>query len=367
MTDYQGPLAGIRVVEFTNLIAGPHAGMLLADLGADVIKVEPPGGDLGRGFGPYVDGQSAFFVAANRGKRSVVLDLRTDDGKTNAFKLASEADVVLHNLRAGAMERAGLGEAEIRAANPGVIYAVVSAFAPSGPEAHRSGIDVVFQAEAGMVAISGERDGPMAKTATTIGDYTAAIHAALAICAALVERASTGIGRRIDTSLRDGIMTVQGGWNALAFATGTQPAKRGTASPYLAPNQVFATSDGHIALAIVSERHWLILCETLGRPDLAERFPDNDSRMAEVDELAADLDRVFGGGTTEHWVDVLTGAGLPAGKVRSLLEAFEAAPHMRHDGGVIPVTGSAISIDGVQIGHPDPAPALGAHTGEILG
>ncbi len=350
------PLAGIRVVEFTNLIAGPYAGMMLADLGAEVLKVEPPTGDLGRGFGPYVDGESAFFLAANRGKRSIVLDLRTDDGKRDAFELARKADVVLHNLRAGAMERAGLGEDDVRRANPGVVYAVVSAFSP---DSDRAGIDVVFQAESGMISISGDEGQPLSKTATTIGDYLAGTNAAVAICAALVERAASGVGRRLDVSLRDGLFAVQAGWNALAFASGRQPRRRGTASPYLAPNQTFRTSDGHFALAIVSERHWRRLCEVLDRPDLNERFPDNESRMANVDELAAELDQVFGTGTADHWVTLLGEAGLPVGHVRSLLGAFEAAPHMRLDLGTMPVTGSAISIDGHQIGHTTRAPRLG--------
>jgi CoA:oxalate CoA-transferase len=353
------PLAGVRVVEFTNLIAGPYAGMLLADLGADVVKVEPPSGDLGRGFGPYVEGESAFFLASNRGKSSVVIDLRSADGRSQAMALASTADVVIHNLRAGAMERAGLSEDDIRAVNPDVVYAVVSAFAATGPEATRAGIDVVFQAEAGMVSISGHADGPVSKTATTVGDYLAGTNTALAICAALVERATTGVGRRVDVSLRDGLMSIQGGWNAIAFATGEQPDRRGTSSPYLAPNQVFDTADGRFALAIVSERHWSVLCDTLERPDLAERFPTNDDRMEHVDELASELEALFSTQPAGHWVDLLHDAGLPVGHVRTLLEAFESAPHMRLELGTMPVTGSPISIDGHQLGHTSRAPRLG--------
>lgn len=361
-----GPLSGVRVVEFGNLIAAPHAAMMLADFGADVIKVEPPTGDLGRAFGPQVEGESAFFLAANRGKRSIVIDMRSEEGRATALKLAASADVVINNLRTGAMERAGLGEDDIRAVNPSVVYAVVSAFAPTGPEAERAGIDVVFQGEAGMVAISGDEGGPLSKTATTIGDYVAATNAALSVCAALVERATTGRGRRVDVSLRDGLIAVQAGWNALAFTYGEQPRRRGTSSPYLAPNQVFETSDGHLAIAIISERHWTILCETLDRPDLAERYPDNDFRMDHVDELAAELTDIFRTGTTDHWVTLLGDAGLAIGHVRSIFEAFEAAPHMKLELGVMPVTGSAISVDGQQVGHTWRAPKLGEHTDEIL-
>jgi CoA:oxalate CoA-transferase len=361
-----GPLSGVRVVEFGNLIAAPHAAMMLADFGADVIKVEPPTGDLGRAFGPQVDGESAFFLAANRGKRSVVIDVRSAEGRAQALALAAGADVVISNLRTGAMERSGLGEADIRAVNPSVVYAVVSAFAPTGPEAERAGIDVVFQAEAGMISISGDEGGPLSKTATTVGDYMAATNVALAICAALVDRATTGRGRRVDVSLRDGLIAIQAGWNALAFTNGVQPERRGTASPYLAPNQVFETADGHLAIAIISERHWAILCESLDRPDLAERYPDNDYRMDHARQLADELTGVFVTGTTDHWVGLLGDAGLAIGVVRDLFGAFEAAPHMKLELGVMPITGSAISVDGHQVGHTHRAPQLGEHTAEIL-
>jgi crotonobetainyl-CoA:carnitine CoA-transferase CaiB-like acyl-CoA transferase len=360
-----GPLTGITVVEFTNLIAGPHAGMMLADLGAQVIKVEPPSGDLGRGFGPYVDGESVFFQAANRGKRSIALDLRSEPDRQTALELCAISDVLIHNLRLGAMERAGLGEDDVRAINPTIVYAVVSAFASQGPEATRAGIDVVFQAESGMVSISGDQGGPPAKTATTIGDYVAATNTALAVCAALVDRAHTGRGRRVDVSLRDGLLSVQGGWNALAFATGAQPERTGTASPYLAPNQVFATEDGHIAVAIVSDRHFESFCDSLGRPDLAQSFPTNDSRMEARAELIAEIAPILAAGTADDWTTKLAAAGLPVGRVRTLAEAFAAAPHMRLDIGPMPVTGSPIKIDGETAVTRSPAPRLGEHGGEI--
>jgi formyl-CoA transferase len=362
-----GPLSGIRVIEFGNLIAAPHAAMMLADLGADVIKVEPPGGDLGRGFGPEVAGESAFFLAANRGKRSVVLDLRSADDRAAALELCGRADVVVSNLRAGALDRAGLSEAHVRAVNPGVVYAVVSAFAATGPEADRTGIDVVFQAEAGMVSISGDEGGPPAKTATTIGDYVAATNTALAVCAALVERNRTGRGRRVDVSLRDGLMAVQAGWNALTFAGGVQPERAGTASPYLAPNRVFKTADGEMALAIVSDPHWRILCHAIGREDLVVDYPSNEHRMEGRHRLESMLAGLFSSETTRHWVKLLGEAGLPVGAVLTIPEAFAAAPHMRLDLEPMPVTGSAIRLDGEQVVSTRRPPRLGEHTAEILG
>ena len=370
-----GPLGGIRVVEFGNLIAGPYAGMLLADLGADVVKVEPPSGDLGRGFGPYVNGESAFFLAVNRGKRSVRLDPKDPAAARWIVRLVEGADVVLHNLRRGAMERMGLGEEDVRRLNPEVVYAVVSAFGPDGPYADRAGIDVVFQGESGMMSITGDPGSPPGKTATTIGDYVAATNAALTICAALVERAATGSGRRVDVSLRDGLIAVQSGWNAIAFATGGQPEKTGTASPFLAPNQSFATADGHLTLAIVSDGHFRILCDELGRPDLAGRFPTNAERMAHRDALVDELQRVFAAGTTAAWVTRLTAVGLPVGRVLTLPEVWED-PQVAHNEMVVEVDhpvagpvrgiGSPLRVDRAPAMASRPPPLLGQHTGEVL-
>jgi crotonobetainyl-CoA:carnitine CoA-transferase CaiB-like acyl-CoA transferase len=370
-----GPLDGIRVVEFGNLIAGPYAGMLLADLGADVVKVEPPSGDLGRGFGPYVVGESAFFMAVNRGKRSVCLSPKDPDARRWLGDLVASADVLLHNLRLGAMERMGLGEEDVRRINPAVIYTVVSAFGADGPYADRAGIDVVFQGESGMMSITGEPGSPPAKTATTIGDYVAATNAALAVCAALVERAATGRGRRVDVSLRDGLMAVQSGWNAVAFATGRQPAKTGTASPFLAPNQAFETADGHLTLAIVSDAHFLVLCRELGRLDLADRYPTNGARMQGRAELVAELEAVFRSDLTSRWVERLGAAGLPVGRVLTLPEVWHD-PQVTHNEMVVeydhPVAGrvrgigSPLRLDGAPARASDPPPALGQHTAAVL-
>lgn len=369
------PLHGIRVVEFGNLIAGPYAGMLLADLGADVIKVEPPSGDLGRGFGPYVQGESAFFLAVNRGKRSVCLSPKDPAGRRWLTELVRSADVVLHNLRRGAMERMGFGEDDVAELNPAAIYAVVSAFGSDGPYADRAGIDVVFQGESGMMSITGEPGSPPGKTATTIGDYVAATNAALTICAALVERASTGTGRRVDVSLRDGLLAVQSGWNAIAFATGRQPPKTGTASPFLAPNQAFETADGHLTLAIVSDAHFRILCDVLGRTDLADRYPTNGSRMQGRAALVAELQEIFRGDLTARWVERLDAAGLPVGRILTLPEVWHD-PQVLHNEMVVeydhPIAGSTRSIgsplriDRAPSRATLPPPVLGQHTEEVL-
>jgi len=367
------PLHGVVVVEFGNLIAGPYAGMLLADLGARVIKVEPPRGDLGRQFGPFQNGESTFFMAVNRGKESLALDTKDWVSKRVLDNLVRKADVVLHNLRFGAMERLGLGEERCRELNPSIVYAVVSAFGSSGPYAKRAGIDVIFQGESGMISITGDpRDGPH-KTATTIGDYVAATNTALAIAAALVENPRTG--RRVDVSLRDGLMAVQSGWNALGFAKHSQPERTGTASPYLAPNQVFNASDGPFTLAIVSDRHFALLADALERPDLAVDYPTNDLRMEHRESLARKLNLILKNDTVESWVQLLEQAGLPVGRVLTLAEAFDDPQARHHEmlveyehpaAGHVRSTGSPIRLDGGPSVATSPPPVLGQDTRSVL-
>ncbi|HLF42052.1 MAG TPA: CoA transferase [Acidimicrobiia bacterium] len=369
----EGPLSGTLVVEFGNLIAAPYAAMLLGDLGARIIKVEPPDGDLGRRFGPFQNGESVFFLAVNRGKESLALDTKDWLSKRVLDNLVRKADVVISNLRFGAMERLGLGEARVRDLNPKLIYAVISAFGPDGPYARRAGIDVVFQGESGMISITGDpKDGPH-KTATSIGDYLAGTNLALAVSAALAGKPLQGC--RIDISLRDGVMAVQSGWNALALASGEQPARTGTASPFIAPNQVFEASDAPFTLAIVSERHFELLTDALERPDLAKDYPSNEARMTNRVQLARRLGNVFKTETAEYWIDLLEQVGLPAGRVLTLAEAF-ADPQARHNemlvgldhptAGRIQVTGSPIRIDGAPARNDTPPATLGQHTMPIL-
>jgi crotonobetainyl-CoA:carnitine CoA-transferase CaiB-like acyl-CoA transferase len=369
-----GPLDGVTVVEFGNLIAGPYAGMLLADLGARVIKVEPPGGDLGRRFGPFQEGESVFFMAVNRGKESLALDPKDWVSKRVLDNLMKKADVVLHNLRQGAMERLGLGEDRVRELNPKVIYAVVSAFGSDGPYAHRAGIDIVFQGESGMISITGGPTDKPAKTATTIGDYVAGTNMALAIAAALAETPRKG--SRVDVSLRDGLMAVQSNWNALGFTNRKQPERTGTASPFLAPNQVFPAKDEPFTLAIVSDRHFELLADALERPDLVEDYPTNEERMEHRDSLVRKLGRVFKTETAEYWIDLLDKVGLPVGRVLSLAEAFNDPQARHHEmlvefehpvAGHVRATGSPIRINGDQARTEAIPATLGQHTRTVLG
>lgn len=370
------PLAGVRVIEFGNIIGGPYAGMMLADMGADVVKIEPPGGDLARGFGPYVGGVSYYFAAINRGKRSVAVDPRSPLAAPWVRRLCTTSDVVVHNLRHGAMERMGLGCDDLLADNPSLVYAEVSAFGSTGPDAARAGIDILFQGESGMMSISGDETGPPAKTATTVGDYLAGTNAALAVCAALFRRASTGEGGRVDVSLRDGLMAIQSSWNAMFFADGRQPARVGTASWFTAPTATFATSDGYLNLAIVSDRHFEILCDELdldlaGRPEYAT----NESRVQHRTGLEAAVSEALASDTTDAWLERMHARGLPAGRILDLPEVFED-PQVRHNRmrvdldhprhGPLPVTGSPVRVDAEPAVAGRPPPDLGEHTLEVL-
>ena len=370
-----GPLTGTRVVEMGNLVGAPYGGMALADLGAEVIKVELPGGDLSRALPPFVATESAFYLAMNRGKRSVALHPRHPKARRWLMELVNSADVLLHNLRHGAMERMGLGESDVRESNPAIVYAVVSAFGTEGPDAARPGIDLIFQAESGMVSIAGHADDPPQKTATTIGDFLAGTNIALLICAALVERARTGRGKKVEVSLRDGLIAAQSTWNAIAVAEQGQPPRMGTASPFTAPNQLFEAQGGFLAVAIVADAHFRRLCEVIGRSDLADRYPTNPDRVQHRETIAEELGAVLATADVDVWEEQFKEAGVPAGKVLTLPEVMEDAQALHQEMffqeihprlGVFAQTGSPFRMNSEPVRADMPAPALGEHTAEVL-
>ena len=372
-----GPLNGVRVIEFGNLVAAPYCGMLLADLGAEVVKVEPLGGDLARAIGPFVNGESAFFMAVNRGKASLAVDAKNADVAALLRQMVIGADVVVHNLRLGAMERMGLGHVDVMAQAPRLTYAAISGFGTSGPYSTRTGIDLIFQGESGMMSISGGEAEAPHKTATTIADFVAGTNAALAICAALVTRSASGRGSLVEVALRDGLMAVQAGWNAQFFVTDEQPQRTGTASPVTAPNQSFRTRDGYINVAVVSDRHFIDLCRLLDLEQLPgdPRFVDNPSRVANRGSLAETIEDVLVQKTTDDWMLMFGNAGLPAGRLLDLPAVFEDPQvvhnemlvRMEHEtAGAIKVTGSPLRLDGSPARADIPPPALGADTRRLL-
>ncbi|MGQ0847912.1 MAG: CaiB/BaiF CoA transferase family protein [Actinomycetota bacterium] len=370
-----GPLSGSHIVEFGNLVAAPYCGMLLSDLGAEVTKVEPTSGDLAREIGPYQNGESAFFMAINRGKRSVAVDPKDPSVAAALFELCRRSDVVVNNLRRGAMERMGLGHDSLRSAAPELLYAVISAFGTTGPDADRPGIDLVFQGESGMMSLAGsEGDGPH-KTATTIADFVAGTNAALAISACLAD--AEGGGRLIEVSLRDGLIAVQAGWNAQYFAGGRQPPRTGTASPVTGPNQTFATADGYVNVAVVSDRHFRDLCRVLGLEGLASDpgYRNNELRVANREVLASVLGGVLLTQSTAHWMSKLGAAGLPVGRIMALPEVFSDLQVLHNEmmvefdhpvAGMVRTQGSPLRLDGAPARSQTHAPVLGQHTQEVL-
>ena len=377
MTGQPRPLEGIRVLELGALVAAPFCGMLLADMGAEVIKLEPPEGDMARQFAPFVAGESAFFLAVNRGKRGLTLDLKDPQDLSSAQKIASQVDVVIHNYRTGVVERLGLAYSDLQALNPGLVYCAVSGFGPSGPMASRPGIDLLFQAESGMLAVTGSRDGLPVKVGTNAADVYAATTAAFAIAAALLQRERSGKGSEVHVALRDAFVALQACWVSSYLATGVEPERLGTESPFTAPTGVYQAKDGNIVLAVVNDKHWRILCDTLELQDLISdpRLATNDARVQHAELLRTRVNEALGHTNVRDWMDRLTDAGIPVGRVMDYAMVCED-PQIQHNemvlelnhslAGAIRVQGSPIWMDNSKCVTKFPPPALGEHSSEIL-
>jgi len=372
------PYEGLRVVELGSLVSVPFCGMMLGDLGAEVIKIEPPPGDMSREFGPFVEGESAFFLSVNRNKRSVVLDLKDERARVWLLELIDTADVLLHNFRVGVAERLGLGYEALAERRPGLIYCAVSAFGPDGPDAMRPGVDLIFQAESGMLSVTGDEGGDPMKIGTNAADVYGATTAAACIGAALHRRASTGEGCRVDVSLRDAMLALQACWTAIHLSQGEQPARRGTASPFTAPTEVFQASDGSVAVAVVNERHWQLFCAALelgAEVATAPRYGSNVARVEHRAELAGLLAPRFAKRTVTEWVERFREEGIPVGRVMDYAGVF-ADPQVLHNEmvfevehatvGTIRLQGSPFALNGQRVTRPAPPPPLGAHTAEVL-
>jgi crotonobetainyl-CoA:carnitine CoA-transferase CaiB-like acyl-CoA transferase len=375
-----GPLAGVKVIEFAHIMAGPVCGLMLADMGADVIKVEkvPGGDDTRRTLPPDVQGESASFLMMNRNKRGIALNLKSDAGRDIARRLLADADVAIENYRKGTMERLGLGYDEVQALNPGIIYAELSGFGRSGPYANRAGFDLIAQGMSGIMSITGEgRGGPPTKCGPPLSDITAGILAAMGVLGAYVHRLRTGEGQRVDTSLFEAAITHTYWQSAMAFATGIAPVALGSAHPLSAPYQAFQAADGWITVGAANQPNWLRLLEALDRPDLQEdpRFADDPSRMANIDALVAALSAIFKGRSVAHWLDCLERAGVPAGPVLDILGMHAdaqalargmvtEAPHSRV--GPVKTLGHPVHYSATPAEITRGAPLLGEHTREVL-
>ncbi|MEM6548347.1 MAG: CoA transferase [Pseudomonadota bacterium] len=374
-----GPLAGLRVIELAHIMAGPVCGLMLADMGADVIKVEKPrGDDTRRMTPPSIEGESAAFLMMNRNKRGICLDLKQDEGREALRKLLAEADVVIENYRKGTMEKLGLGYETLRAENPGLIYAEISGFGRTGPYADRGGFDLIAQGMAGLMAITGEAPGhPPVKVGAPVSDITAGILGAMGVLAALAHRGQTGQGQRVDTSLFEAAITHTYWQSAIAFATGVSPGPMGSAHPLNAPYQAFETADGWINIGAANQANWERLVALIGAEGLAAdpRFADNDGRMANRPALEAALNAIFRSRSTEDWLSALEAGGLPAGPVLSIAEmhrdpqtlAREMVTATEHPvAGPVETIGLPVKFSATPGGIGRSAPLLGQHTREVL-
>ncbi len=361
-----GPLDGTLVVDLTRVLAGPYCTMVLADLGARVIKVEAPGrGDDARAIGPFVDGQSAYFASLNRGKESVALDLKEEGDRAVLEELLARADVLVENFRPGVMVRLGYGWEALHARFPRLVMASVSGFGQTGPYAERPAYDVVVQGMGGIMSLTGHPGGKPTRVGTSTGDITAGLFTAIGIQAALLEREPGGETRHVDVSMLDAqVATLE---NAIARfeATGDVPGPLGSRHPSIAPFQALATRDGFVIVAAGNDGLFSGLCAAIGRPELAEdaRFASNDLRTRNVDALAAELESALAARSTEDWLAVFAEAGIPSGPINSVADVL-ADPQVRArnmivSAGGLSLAGNPIKLSGVR--DPDtrpPAPTL---------
>jgi len=369
----------MRVLELAQIMAGPTAGMMLADMGADVIKVEKlPGGDDARGYQePRVNGVSAPFLILNRNKRGIAVNLKHPKGREVLLRLVKDADVLTENYRIGTLEKLGLGYDVLARVNPGLIYCAVSGYGRTGPYADKGGFDLIAQGFAGLMSITGEPGGPPAKTGNSVADINAGILAVVGICAAYAHKLKTGRGQVVDTSLMEAALQ-QTYWHAaIFFATGESPGPTGSAHVLTAPYQAFRAKDGWINIGGANQANWERIAEVLGHPEWRDdpRFRTNSDRMRNLDALVAAMNAVLATRTRAEWIALFDAAGVPVGPVHSIGEAL-AHPQTQARGMVVDLVhpqagptkalGCPLHFSETPTSIDRPAPLLGEHTREVL-
>lgn len=373
------PLAGIKVVDLSKILAGPYATMSFADLGADVVKIEhPDAGDPTRQWGPpFVGDDATYYLAVNRGKKSVALDLKSESGQQIVHRMLEDADIVVENFRPGSGLQRIFDHRALSERHPHLIVLHISAFGEVGPRRGDPGYDMVAQAAGGLMSLTGEPGGPPMKAGYAMGDLGAALFGTIGVLAALVERARTGRGQYVTTSLFECQLAMHVNWATNWFADGKRPHALGSAHPNLAPYQTFPAQDGHFVVAVGNDGLWDRLCTAIGRPDLAGRteFLRNRDRVANRGLLEQELTGVFADGTVGHWVGVLEKHGVPVSPIRHLDEIYDD-PHTEaigmigtvdHPSGPLRQIGFPVSFAGERPRLGTAPPAHGEHTDEVLG
>lgn len=373
-------LEGIRVLDFTHVLAGPYCTMILGDLGADVIKVERGGsGDDLRHWGPpfMPDGESTYFLSVNRNKRSIILDLKTQAGRDLALKLVRQSDVLLENFRSGVMESLGLGYEQLKEINPRLVYGSITAYGTSGPLTDRPGYDVVAQGMSGIMSVTGEPEGAPVRVGVAIVDLVTGLYLAIAVLGALQSRNHSGKGQRVDLSLLESSLSIMPNLSAGYLMAGVKPVRYGNGHPNVVPYGVFPTKDGNLTLALGNDTQWKRLCEAVGHPELASdpRYAENQARIArrkEVEELVTQWFRQRG---TDEWVELLSAKEVPCGPVYTidriltdpLVAGLGILKTITHPtSGSLRVVGSPFHLSKDDTEPYLPPPRLGEHTDAVL-
>jgi CoA:oxalate CoA-transferase len=368
-----GLLKGIKVLDFTRVLAGPYATMVLADLGAEVIKVElPQTGDEARGFGPFIGGESAYFMSVNRGKKSITLDLRTVQGQQLAQQLAGQCDVLIENFRPGAMDRFGMDYQTLHALYPRLVYASVSGFGQTGPYAQRPAYDVIIQAMGGIASITGHPGQPPVRVGSSIGDLSAALFGVIGILAALTRARGEGVGQQVDISMLDCQVALLENAVARFQVSGEVPTPLGSRHPAITPFQFFAAADGYIVLAAGNDGLWRRLCDTVGMPEWGDdaRFVSNAVRTENHAELEALLGEVLRQRSVSDWCEVLGAVGIPCGPILDVGQVVAdpqiQARQMIIRLGDLAMPNSPFRFSETPVELHEPAPTLGQDTAAIL-
>ena len=324
-TTRNGPLSGITILDLTRVLAGPYCTMILSDLGARIIKVEPPGGDDSRGYGPWLDQQSAYFMSLNRGKESIVLNLKKNEDKSLFENLIGEADVLVENYRPKTMEKLGYGWERLHKKYPRLIYAACSGFGQTGPDSARPAYDMVVQGMGGLMSLTGHTGGPPTRVGTAIGDITAGLFTAIGINAALYDRTITGKGKLIDVSMLDCQLAILENAIARYFATGKNPGPSAARHPSIAPFECYKSKDSHIIIAAGNDPLFTKLCEAIDARELMNnpKFQNNRLRMENVEDLKTELEKVLQTQTTSYWIEHLGEAGIPSGPLNNVEDAVQ--------------------------------------------
>lgn len=370
------PLQGIRVIDLSRILSGPYCTMTLADMGAEVIKVEAPSGDDTRKWGPpFVESESAYFLSVNRNKKSIVINLKEEKGKEILLKLIKDADVVVENFRPGTIDRLGIGYDVLKQTNPKIILASISGYGQTGPYTKKPGYDVIAQGMGGLTSVTGEPGKPPVKAGFSIADIGTGMWAVIGIQNALIARGQTGEGQWVDASLLDTMISWQTYLAGNYFASGENPTPQGGAHPNIVPYQLFESSDGYFNVAVGNENLWAKFCEVIEESELKDKFPTNSDRVQNREEVVSYLQNIFYNKTTKEWIDSFEAVGIPSGPVMTFSDIY-SDPHVlareqlveadHPTAGKIKMTGIPVKLSATPGEILTAPPLLGEHTQEIL-